>query len=93
MENYMKTLGLLLRNGGGSLLFLSCLLTDTAFAGGLPQTINLPGPRPVYSLNAPPQPAPSRRVHTPLPPQPAAVVHLNAPQTGSARKCRLIGGC
>jgi hypothetical protein len=91
----MKSLSLRLRNGVGSLLLLSCLLTGTASAGGLPQTINLPGPRtqPVYNLNAPPQPGLSHRMHAPLPPQPPGVVHLNAPQTGSARKCRLIGGC
>ena len=90
----MKAQGLL-RNSGCSLLLLSCLLTGAACAGGLPQTINLPGPRtqPVYNLNAPPQPVPSRGMHISLPPQPAGVVHLNAPQMGNARKCRLAGLC
>jgi hypothetical protein len=89
----MKPVGLL-RNGGCSLLLLSCLLTGAASAGGLPQTINLPGPRtqPVYNLNAPPQPVQTRHVR-PLPPQPPGVVHLNAPQTGNARKCGLIRVC
>jgi hypothetical protein len=80
---------------GCLLILLSCVLTGSAYAGGLPQTISLPGPRtqPVYNLNAPPEPVSPARMRTPLAAPTPGVVHLNAPSTRKSRNCRFAGLC